>query len=487
MKTRNKILALVLSLALVITCLPLMVYAEGEGESIVGPPLAFNVPKSAESSVGFIGTIGTDTIENLYADGVYFDIKYGDGTVKTYVYGTYSFKDSKGKTQKVSGFLQEGGDPSNENAYIYVYMDDQKKVVFKEGHNTGIKLNINAPYEIYEGDTLAGYDYTRLSMTVNVWCTRDKPVAVRFVPAKGFKAKGVIGYNYIDESYFYGKGNSFEVAVESKFDSGSGIETSTYQASYDYTRTKKDGDVIEGFYDNGNVNFERFEFEAVEVYLKKGKNKVTIPYYVYYLGESKPKKLELTVNVYAEQYDVYANWPVLDYTGKAIGKKAFAKQLVIRNSNDKVIPASEYTYKWKKHKKIGWYTVKVRFKKKGKYKTDAITVDYAIGPKTPKIQSIAGGKKKLTVNWKKYTKAQLKNIDGLVIEIARDKNFTTGNKIVRINKKALKKSGKKVIRKLKGGKKYYVKMYTFKNVKQNGGKFMIYSNDSKIRNARTKK
>ena len=113
-------------------------------------------------------------------------------------------------------------------------------------------------------------------------------------------------------------------------------------------------------------------------------------------------------------------------------------------------------------------------------------VRYSTRSKTPKITKVTGSKKALTVTWKKFTKSQLKNIDGMYIEVAQNKNFTKGYKIFNVSKKALK-DGRKTIKKLSGGKKYYVRLCAFKKVKQNGEKFYINSNDSKAKTGKTGK
>jgi hypothetical protein len=160
--------------------------------------------------------------------------------------------------------------------------------------------------------------------------------------------------------------------------------------------------------------------------------------------------------------------------------------LVIKDSYNKTIPSSEYTYTWKNRKKMGWYEVTINFKDKSKY-VDSITAGFTIGPKTPVITKVTGAKKSLNITWKKFTKKQLKNIDGMYIEVAKNKNFTKGFKRITVSKKSLKSSNKKTIKKLSGGKKYYVRLSTFKGVKQDGIKFYVISNDSKTKSGKTKK
>ena len=111
---------------------------------------------------------------------------------------------------------------------------------------------------------------------------------------------------------------------------------------------------------------------------------------------------------------------------------------------------------------------------------------YGIGPTKPTLKKVARGKKRLTVTWKKFTKAQLKTMDKMYIEVATDKNFYKNYKRYTITKKNLKK-GKAVLKKLKAKKKYYVQMYTYKKtVKQNGEKFSMRSDDSNMKSAKTK-
>ena len=75
----------------------------------------------------------------------------------------------------------------------------------------------------------------------------------------------------------------------------------------------------------------------------------------------------------------------------------------------------------------------------------------------------------------------------MYIEVATDKNFTQNYKIVKITKKKLKKTNTKLIKGLKGKKKYYVRLRTYKKIKQRGIKYVIDSPDSKVKKARTRK
>ncbi len=86
------------------------------------------------------------------------------------------------------------------------------------------------------------------------------------------------------------------------------------------------------------------------------------------------------------------------------------------------------------------------------------------------------GKKSFTLKWKKQTQ---KGIKGYEIQYATDKKFTKNTKTVSINKA---KTTSKTIKKLKSGKKYYVRIRTF--TKKNGEK--VYSKWSKTKSVKLK-
>ena len=91
-----------------------------------------------------------------------------------------------------------------------------------------------------------------------------------------------------------------------------------------------------------------------------------------------------------------------------------------------------------------------------------------------KITKTKGAKKKLTVNWKKISKAT-----GYQVQVATDKKFTKNKKSVTISKN---KTISTTIKKLKGKKKYYIRVRTYRKV---AGK-KVYSSWSSIKNVKTK-
>ncbi len=86
---------------------------------------------------------------------------------------------------------------------------------------------------------------------------------------------------------------------------------------------------------------------------------------------------------------------------------------------------------------------------------------------------VKAGKKKLTVTWKKD-----KNVSGYQIKIATKKNFK-GAKTYTVKSY---KTYKKVIKKLKAKKKYFVKVRAYKTV----GKFKVYGAYSAVRSCKVK-
>ena len=82
----------------------------------------------------------------------------------------------------------------------------------------------------------------------------------------------------------------------------------------------------------------------------------------------------------------------------------------------------------------------------------------------------------MTVYWKKQTK----NVTGYQIQYALNKKFTKKKKMITIKKN---KTVKKKIKKLKGGKKYFVRIRTYRKK----GKKTYYSKWSDVKTVKVKK
>ena len=92
------------------------------------------------------------------------------------------------------------------------------------------------------------------------------------------------------------------------------------------------------------------------------------------------------------------------------------------------------------------------------------TFTFTILPKQVPIKKLKAGKKSFTVTWKKMTK----EVTGYQIQYSRDRDFRKGVKTITIKDK---KVTTKKVKKLKSGKKYYLRIRTYKKV----GKKKYYS------------
>lgn len=136
-----------------------------------------------------------------------------------------------------------------------------------------------------------------------------------------------------------------------------------------------------------------------------------------------------------------------EYTGKAIQPK-----LKVTCDGWALARNRDYTVAYTSNKKIGQAVVTITGK--GNYYGIKVT-SFKINPKKMPSLSLKPGKKSLTVNWKAE-----KNIDGYEIEYSLKKDFK-GSKIQKVKKA---KTTKYVIKKLKAGKTYYVRIRSYKKV-----------------------
>ena len=155
------------------------------------------------------------------------------------------------------------------------------------------------------------------------------------------------------------------------------------------------------------------------------------------------------------------------YTGKAV-KPA----VTIKTVDGKKLASKYYTVKYSNNKKIGQGTVKITFR--NGYK-GTVTKKFKINPKATAVKKVTPGKKQIKATYKKVS-----NITGYQVQVATNKKFTKNKKTVTV--KGAKKTTA-TVKKLKGGKKYYVRIRTYKTV--NGKKY--YSSWTKVKSVKTKK
>lgn len=166
-----------------------------------------------------------------------------------------------------------------------------------------------------------------------------------------------------------------------------------------------------------------------------------------------------------------------------LSKAAFTYSGKVRKPSVKTIggkrlkAGTDFTVAYKNNKNVGKATVTIQGK--GNY-TGTLTKTFRINPKGTSLKKLKKGKKSITVKWKKQAKKMSKaRITGYQIQLATNKKFTKNKKLVTV--KGYKKVSKKVT-KLKGKKKYFVRVRTYKTIK--GVKY--YSPWSKVKTVKTR-
>lgn len=140
---------------------------------------------------------------------------------------------------------------------------------------------------------------------------------------------------------------------------------------------------------------------------------------------------------------------------------------------------TDYTVKWSNpsSKNVGSYTLTITGK--GNY-TGTAKAKYKINPKGTRLKKLKRAKKAVKAIWKKQPARMSKSrITGYQIQLATNRKFTKNKKTVTV--KGYKKVTKKIT-KLKGKKKYYVKIRTYKIV----GGVKYYSPWSEVKTVKTR-
>ena len=143
--------------------------------------------------------------------------------------------------------------------------------------------------------------------------------------------------------------------------------------------------------------------------------------------------------------------PKQTYTGKAIKPVP-----VVTYGGKKLIEGEDYTVSYGYSSTVGEKYIYV--KGKGRFGGEVGT-PFRIIPKGTSLSKVSPGKKSLTVKWKK----QAKQLSGYQIQIATNKSFTKGKKLITVKGK---NTASKKIKNLKAKKKYYVRVRTYKNIEE---------------------
>ena len=167
----------------------------------------------------------------------------------------------------------------------------------------------------------------------------------------------------------------------------------------------------------------------------------------------------------------------LSKTSFTYNGKTQKPSVTVKDSKGRTLKnGTDYTVKYSKGcKNVGQYTVTITFK--GKY-SGTKTLTFKIVPKGTSISKLTAGKKQFTAKWSKQT-AQT---TGYELQYST-KSSMSGAKTVTVGKN---KTTSSTVKKLKSGKKYYVRVRTYKTVKINGKSVKIYSSWSKVKSVKTK-
>ncbi|MBQ0018891.1 MAG: leucine-rich repeat domain-containing protein [Clostridiales bacterium] len=166
---------------------------------------------------------------------------------------------------------------------------------------------------------------------------------------------------------------------------------------------------------------------------------------IYFKGNYSGSIDDLTFNILPAKATCAISSKPYIYTGKDIKPTVTA-----RNADGILINASEYTVRYSKNKAVGKAVAKVEFK--GNYYTDKVTLNFKINPAAAKLSTLTAGKKKLTVKMSSSPSAK----GGSRYQIAYKQKGTSKWKYTTTTKQS------KTIKRLKKGKKYYVKVRAYK-------------------------
>ena len=137
------------------------------------------------------------------------------------------------------------------------------------------------------------------------------------------------------------------------------------------------------------------------------------------------------------------------YTGKTL-----KPSVTVKLGKKTLKKGTDFTVTYKNNKNIGKATVTILGL--GAYE-GSVSKTFKINPKKLTGLKVKAGKKQMTVSWKKAS------VTGYEIVYATSKNFKEGKKTVTVKSA---KTAKKVIKKLKAKKTYYVKVRAYKTVKK---------------------
>lgn len=224
---------------------------------------------------------------------------------------------------------------------------------------------------------------------------------------------------------------------------------------------------------NGQTLVKGRDYDAVyENNINAGKATVTVTGKGDFEGQARgsfiirPKTVTPAVQLSADKYS---------YNGKT------RKPAVTVKDGSTKLSSSQYSISYPKtSRNVGIYTVSVTLK--GNYSGTG-KATFRINPKGTSLTGLTGGKKKITVRWKKQSaKMASSKITGYQIQYSTKKNFKSG-----VRTRNVTGAGKTscTVSSLRTKKTYYVRVRTYKTVKNGTASTKLYSPWSKSRSVRT--
>lgn len=412
---------------------------------------------------------------NMYQnEGDVIEIIYKNGTKHTYTYDSFEFDE----------YHDLNGNK--------LYYDNWKEPKF------------TYPDQWKEHWTIGTYYATMEAFGIK----KKIPITVIETPVKSIKYIPISNVRYTsngDRSYLTQHGVFFTFGCQT----GDKLEVeykNNTKKIYTYNKENRNynyGDYYSGYYDDEDWGeFYDDEGNGIEYPVKindnqfynnkwkLGKNNYLT---VRFLGVEYKAAIELVEDEHRYETETLKNGSIIDkccFCGKIrtcfpktikLSSKSFKyngkvrkPSVIIKDSKGKKIASSNYTISFsnKNSKKVGEYTVKIKFK--GNYKGTK-KLAYQIKPKGVSLKKITSGSKKFKVKWNKNTT----QTTGYQIQYAIDKTFYSDEQKVRIGSN---KTTSKTIKGLDAKKTYYVRIRTYKKI--NGKK--IYSGWSKALKVKTK-
>lgn len=203
-------------------------------------------------------------------------------------------------------------------------------------------------------------------------------------------------------------------------------------------------------------------------------------WYLYVLSvadEDAGKDITISVKAYQQEIpNVKASNVRLSKTSVTWNGKAQKPSIAAKDSNGKTISSSNYTVKYSNNKNVGQATATITFK--NDY-MGTVKKTFTILPKGTTLSKVTSQKKGFSVKWKK----QASQTTGYEIQFSVSNKFKGAKTLKNIGTKVTSKN----ITKLKAGKRYYVRIRTYKTAKVDGKNKKLYSGWSKEKSVTTKK